>query len=241
MPRASWPCVSEAGQARRRSTVAGGEADAVVALGRLVGQGLPAVLVTVVAVEGNPPSHPGAKLVFSGDRVVVGTLGCSEFDTAGAALAAELASAAVGHAGSCRPGARSGSPAALRRRAVFGHGGQQVLDMFAERFEPSPGAIVAGDNPVGRSVAERAGLIGTRHGSWTSCVPTVYRPSAWRICVPRVAWTLALVHPRRSDSRSLRRCWLSSAAAQAAASARRLGGHLPSGLARGCRAPQRPQ
>src|SRR6266508_3152301 len=162
MPRASWPCVSEAGQARRRSTVAGGEADAVVALGRLVGQGLPAVLVTVVAVEGNPPSHPGAKLVFSGDRVVAGTLGCSEFDTAGAALAAELASAAVGHAGSCRPGARSGSPAALRRRAVFGHGGQQVLDMFAERFEPSPGAIVAGDNPVGRSVAELAGLIGWR-------------------------------------------------------------------------------
>ncbi len=142
--------------------MAGGEADAVVALGRLVGQGLPAVLVTVVAVEGNPPSHPGAKLVFSGDRVVAGTLGCSEFDTAGAALAAELASAAVGHAGSCRPGARSGSPAALRRRAVFGHGGQQVLDMFAERFEPSPGAIVAGDNPVGRSVAELAGLIGWR-------------------------------------------------------------------------------
>lgn len=136
--------------------MADGAADVVSGLGRLLDEGLPAVLVTVVAVEGNAPSHPGAKLVVSGGKIMAGTLGCSEFDTAGAALAAELASLAGGHIGS-----PSGA-ATLRRRTVFGHGGQQVLDLFAERFDPSPGAIVAGDNPVGRGVAELAGLIGWR-------------------------------------------------------------------------------
>lgn len=136
--------------------MAEGAADVVSGLGRLLDEGVSAVLVTVIAVEGNAPSRPGAKLVVSGDHIVAGTLGCSEFDTAGAALAAELVPHPGGHAGG------AAGAATLRRRTVFGHGGQQVLDLFAERFDPSPGAIVAGDNPVGRSVAELAGLIGWR-------------------------------------------------------------------------------
>lgn len=124
------------------------------ALGQLIEEGTGAVLVTVVSIEGDPPSRPGAKLLLTGDgspatRVVAGTLGCSEFDTAGAGLAAELGRADAG-------------TATLRRRAVFGHGGQQVLELFAERFEPSPGAIVAGGGPVGRAVADLTGLIGWR-------------------------------------------------------------------------------
>jgi xanthine dehydrogenase accessory factor len=117
------------------------------ALGQLLEDGTAAVLVTVISIEGDPPSRPGAKLLLAGDRVVAGTLGCSEFDTAGAGLAAEL---------------RPPAAATLRRRAVFGHGRQQVLELFAERFEPSPGAIVAGGGPVGAAVADLATAIGWR-------------------------------------------------------------------------------
>ena len=134
-----------------------GAETAVEALGGLLKRGQPAVLVTVIAIEGDPPSSPGAKLLFSGGRIVAGTLGCSEFDTAGAGIAAELAQPQAAH-----PDRGSAGAVTLRRRAVFGHGSEQVLDLFAERFDPAPGAIVAGDNPVGRSVAELAGLIGWR-------------------------------------------------------------------------------
>lgn len=111
--------------------------------------GRPAVLVTVVAVEGEPPSHPGAKIAVVDGEIAAGTLGCAEFDTAGVELAAAVVSDAA-------PGAT------LRRRAVFRHGEEQVLDLFAERYDPSPAVIVAGSNPVGRAVADLAGRIGRR-------------------------------------------------------------------------------
>lgn len=147
-------------------------------LSQLLDDGTVAVLVTVISVEGDPPSRPGAKLLLApahlvsrsadpagtagpdgaagqgqpGLRVVAGTLGCAEFDSAGAAFAAEFG----GTSGT------GGSAATLRRRVAFGHGGEQVLELFAERFEPSPGAIVAGGGPVGRAVADLARLIGWR-------------------------------------------------------------------------------
>lgn len=111
------------------------------------GAGRAAVLVTVVAVEGAPPSHPGAKIAVVDGRVAAGTLGCAEFDTAGTALAGELA---------------ADERATLRRRAVFRHGDEQVLELFAERYDPGPGVVVAGSNPVGRSVADLAGRVGRR-------------------------------------------------------------------------------
>lgn len=109
--------------------------------------GRPAVLVTVIAVEGEPPSHPGAKVAVVDGRVVAGTLGCAEFDTAGTTLAAELS---------------TDERATLRRRTVFRHGDEQALELFAERHDPGPGVVVAGSNPVGRSVADLAGRIGRR-------------------------------------------------------------------------------
>lgn len=112
-------------------------------------RGRSAVLVTVVGVEGEPPSHPGAKLVAVDGSVAAGTLGCSEFDTAGLELAASLNSSAG-----------SDAAATLRRRVVFGHGEERALDLFAERYEPRPGVIVMGSNPVGRAVAELATLVG---------------------------------------------------------------------------------
>lgn len=107
--------------------------------------GRTATLVTVVAVDGNPPSRPGAKLVVAGGAVVAGTLGCSEFDAAGRELAAALAEAA-----------------SLRRRMVFGPAGEQVLDLFAERYDPQPAVVVCGANPIGHALTQFAALLQRR-------------------------------------------------------------------------------
>jgi xanthine dehydrogenase accessory factor len=48
------------------------------------------VLATVIKVDGEPPSHPGAKSVLSRTAALSGTLGCSEFDSAALADAAEI-------------------------------------------------------------------------------------------------------------------------------------------------------
>jgi xanthine dehydrogenase accessory factor len=48
------------------------------------------VLATVIKVDGEPPSHPGAKIVLSRTATLSGTLGCSEFDSAALADAAEI-------------------------------------------------------------------------------------------------------------------------------------------------------
>lgn len=113
--------------------------------------GRPAVLVTVIGMEspsgGHIPSRPGAKLAVVDGTVAAGTLGCAEFDTAGVELAAALP---------------EGEAATLRRQAVFRHGEEQVLELFAERHDPRPAVIVAGSNPVGRAVADLAGRIGRR-------------------------------------------------------------------------------
>lgn len=119
--------------------------EAFDALQAALAAGRSAVLVTVLAVEGETPSRPGAKIAVVGGRVAAGTLGCAEFDTAGVDLAASLT-----------------GDATLRRRAVFRHGEEQVLELFAERYDPSPGVVVAGSNPVGRAVADLAGHIGRR-------------------------------------------------------------------------------
>ena len=47
------------------------------------------MLITVLEVTANASSHTGAKLVVGEDGPVAGSLGCSEFDTAGVELAAE--------------------------------------------------------------------------------------------------------------------------------------------------------
>lgn len=122
--------------------------DVFDALSAARAEGRTAVLVTVVAVEGHPPSRPGAKAVVVGDAVAAGTLGCSEFDTAAVDLARELRS--------------RDDTATLRRRAVFRHGDEQTIEMFAERYDAPPALYVIGATPVGRAVADFAAMVG-RH------------------------------------------------------------------------------
>jgi xanthine dehydrogenase accessory factor len=121
--------------------------DVFEALTEATDRGRRAVLVTVISVAGEAPSYPGAKLVVSDGTVLAGTLGCSEFDTAGIELAASVA---------------DGDTPALHRRVVFGHGEERALELFAERYDPRPGITVVGDTPVGRAVMALAELLGRR-------------------------------------------------------------------------------
>lgn len=121
--------------------------DVFDALARARGRGDRVVLVTVLAVEGDAPSHPGAKLVVGEDGVLAGTLGCSEFDSAGVELAGEALGAA----------------APVRRRLGFpGHGLERAIELFAEVHEPEPAVLVVGATPVGRAVADLSRMLGRR-------------------------------------------------------------------------------
>jgi xanthine dehydrogenase accessory factor len=115
-------------------------------------RGQRAVLVTVLEVGPGASSTAGAKLVVGegagGPTALAGSLGCSEFDTAGVALAGEVL--------------QGGGP--VRRRVAFGgHGSQErAIEVFAEVHEPEPAVIVLGATPVGRAVAAQARLVGRR-------------------------------------------------------------------------------
>ena len=58
-----------------------------------VARGEEVVLATVIKVDGEPPSHPGAKILLSRTATLAGTLGCSEFDSAALADAGRVADA----------------------------------------------------------------------------------------------------------------------------------------------------
>lgn len=117
------------------------------ALARARGQGTSVVLVTVLAVSGDAPSHPGAKLVVGPEGIIAGTLGCSEFDAAGTELAARALEAET----------------PLREQQDFGdHGQERSLELFAELHRPEAAVIVLGANPVGRAVADLARMVGRR-------------------------------------------------------------------------------
>ena len=115
------------------------------ALARARAQGRRAVLVTVVAVAGEAPSTPGAKLVVAEEGVLAGTLGCSEYDTEGQRLAARALQ----------------SQGALR--AVVGSPDEErSIELFAEVHEPEPAVLVLGSNPVARALADLSRFLGRR-------------------------------------------------------------------------------
>src|ERR1700674_2098487 len=60
-------------------------------LARHLSLGEEVVLVTVIKLDGQPPSRPGAKLLLSRTATLAGTLGCSEFDAAAMEDAARIA------------------------------------------------------------------------------------------------------------------------------------------------------
>ena len=122
--------------------------DVYDALARARGRGQRVALVTVLAVEGETPSHPGAKLVVGAHGIIAGTLGCSEFDTAGIEIASEALTA--------------GEPVRQRKVFVSEHGQDRVLELFAEVHDPEPAMLVMGSNPVARALVEISLTIGRR-------------------------------------------------------------------------------
>lgn len=117
------------------------------ALAKARGAGQRVVLITVLEVSEHASSRTGAKMVVGEDGPVAGSLGCSEFDTAGAELGAEALAAS----------------APIRRRVAFGgHGEERAIEVFAEVHDPEPAVLVFGANPVGHAVVDLASRIGRR-------------------------------------------------------------------------------
>lgn len=111
------------------------------------GRGQRVALLTVLEASDDASSHAGAKMVVGPDGPLAGSLGCSEFDTAGAELGAEAL--------------RDGGP--IRRRVAFGgHGEERAIEVFAEVHDPEPALLVFGANPVGLAVAELARFLDRR-------------------------------------------------------------------------------
>lgn len=121
--------------------------EAIEALAQAKRQGRRVALVTVLAVEGDAPSHPGAKLLADTTGAIAGTLGCSEFDSAGIELARQ---------------ALDGQRTVRRRLDFPGHGRERAIELFAEVQEPVPGIVVVGANPVGQAIADVAIAAGRR-------------------------------------------------------------------------------
>lgn len=122
--------------------------DVFDALAQARGRGEDAVLVTVLAVSGDAPSHAGAKLVVGTQGVLAGTLGCSEYDAAGADLAAEALAAT--------------EPVRRQLDVSEAHSRHRSIELFAEVHRPVPAVLVLGSTPVGRAVADLARSVDRR-------------------------------------------------------------------------------
>src|SRR5881296_3329273 len=103
-------------------------------LARRLARGEEVVLATVVKLDGEPPSQPGAKLLMSRDAALAGTLGCSEFDFAALADSAAIAT--------------SGSPQLRTYRHDLGS-----IEVYLEPYASAP---------VGRALARWASEVGFR-------------------------------------------------------------------------------
>jgi xanthine dehydrogenase accessory factor len=112
-------------------------------LARRISRGEEVVLATVVKVDGEPPSHPGAKLLLSRTATLAGTLGCSEFD--GAALAGAAAIA------------EDGKPAVRTYRHELGS-----IEVYVEPYPAAPMLVVFAATPVAAALLRWAPEVGFR-------------------------------------------------------------------------------
>ena len=101
------------------------------------------VLATVIKVDGEPPSHPGAKILLSRTATLAGTLGCSEFDSAALADAAEVAGAAA--------------PQLRTYRHDLGS-----IEVYLEPYPAKPTLVIFAATPVAASLLRWAPELGFR-------------------------------------------------------------------------------
>jgi xanthine dehydrogenase accessory factor len=101
------------------------------------------VVATVVKVDGQPPSQPGAKLLMTRSVSIAGTLGCSEFDTAALADANAIAA--------------GGSPQVHTYRHDLGS-----IDVYLEPYAGAPMLVVFAATPIARELVRWAPEVGFR-------------------------------------------------------------------------------
>ena len=112
-------------------------------LARRLSRGEEVVLATVIKLDGEPPSQPGAKLLMTREAAVAGTLGCSEFDSQARNDAARIADA--------------GSPQLRTYHHDLGS-----IEVYLEPYAASPTLVVFADTPVARALVQTAGEVGFR-------------------------------------------------------------------------------
>ena len=112
-------------------------------LARHLARGEEVVLATVIKLDGEPPSRPGAKLLMSRTATLAGTLGCSEFDSAALADAAGVAD--------------SGTPQLRTYRHDLGS-----IEAYLEPHATVPTLVVFGATPVARVLVGWAAELGFR-------------------------------------------------------------------------------
>src|ERR1700737_464399 len=112
-------------------------------LARRVARGEEVVLATVIKVDGEPPSHPGAKILLSRTATLAGTLGCSEFDSAALADAAQIAEAV--------------KPQLRTYRHDLGS-----IDVYLEPYPSAPTLVIFAATPVAASLLRWAPELGFR-------------------------------------------------------------------------------
>jgi xanthine dehydrogenase accessory factor len=112
-------------------------------LAQRIARGEEVVLATVIKIDGEPPSHPGAKVLMTRQSVVAGTLGCSEFDSAALADSARIA--------------EHGSPQTRTYRHDLG-----TIDVYLEPYTAAPTLIVFASTPIARALVRWAPELGFR-------------------------------------------------------------------------------
>lgn len=112
-------------------------------LARRMSLGEEVLLATVIKLDGQPPSQPGAKLLLSRTATLAGTLGCSEFDAAALADAAGIA--------------EGGAPLLRTYRHDLGS-----IEVYLEPHSPAPTLVVFAATPVARSLLRLAPELGFR-------------------------------------------------------------------------------
>jgi xanthine dehydrogenase accessory factor len=112
-------------------------------LARRLSLGEEVVLATVIKLDGQPPSHPGAKLLLSRTAMLAGTLGCSEFDAAAMADAARIIEA--------------GAPVLHTYRHELGS-----IEVYVEPHAPLPTLVVFSATPIAKALLRWAPEVGFR-------------------------------------------------------------------------------
>src|SRR3984893_3823900 len=112
-------------------------------LARRLEMGEEVMLATVIKLDGEPPSSPGAKLLLSRTATLAGTLGCSEFDAAALADAAAIATA--------------GAPQLRTYRHDLGS-----IDVYLEPHAPAPTLVIFGATPGAKALLRSAAEVGVR-------------------------------------------------------------------------------